>query len=57
MRQAEAAALSGMTQSMWSRIECGRQLPSLAQAAGIEALTRGEIPMSAWLAKGKRRAA
>ncbi len=54
LTQGECATRAGTTQSAWSDIESGKRKPSLAQAAGIDRLTRGEVRMTDWLPKASR---
>jgi transcriptional regulator with XRE-family HTH domain len=54
MDQFDLAALLGVSQTTASRIETGRQLPSLRQAVKLE--QKFGIPPAAWITKRKKSA-
>ncbi len=53
LNQAELATILETNQASASRIETGKQLPSLKEAIAIE--RRFGIPASAWVAKPSRK--
>jgi hypothetical protein len=49
---ADFAVLIGKDRSLVNRLRRGEVRPTLDVAADIEAKTKGEIPMQAWVASG-----
>jgi transcriptional regulator with XRE-family HTH domain len=55
IRQVDAGKLTGIDQATWSRIEAGKQMPSIVQASSIEMVTGGAVRISDWLPRRRQK--
>lgn len=49
-----AAKLAGVSQPAWSDWEAGKRIPRVDMAVRIADLTRGAVPVTAWVPRGGR---